>query len=69
MPLLIDHPKHRYRSYLLSYDQARVVLYCLAATAGMLSTTQEPQLLQLRADARALHDLLRAYHWQRGAPP
>ena len=67
MPLLVEHHKHR--AFLLSYEQSRTVLFALAHFVGASAWSQDPQVLALRKDARALHDALRRYKWSAGWPP
>lgn len=57
------------RRFALTYEQGKTVLFSLASTVGMLANTQEPQLLKLREEARALYNLLREYRWERTGGP
>ena len=57
------------RRFLITYDQARTILFSLASTVGMLSGTKEPQLLKLREDCNTLYDILREYRWERTGGP
>lgn len=69
MPLMIDNPKYRYRPYMLTHEQAKVCVFALANLGAELSMNKDPQLVQLRADALKLWELLTSYRWEKRSPP
>lgn len=68
MPLLISSPRHKYRRFLIDYQQGRIILFALACFIGSTAYSQEKQVQELRKDARALYDILREYRWERSGP-
>lgn len=57
------------RRFLITYEQARTIMFSLASTVGMLSGTKEPQLLKLREECNTLRELLSSYKWERTGGP
>lgn len=69
MPLLISSTRHKYRRFLIDYQQGRIILFALACFIGSTAYSQEKQVQELRKDARVLYDILREYRWERSGPP
>ena len=44
MPLLISSPRHKYRRFLIEYQQGRIILFALACFIGSTAYSQEKQV-------------------------